>query len=222
MSGFDGDNIHLFEAQINNKNKISGGIFYNGYTSKETWTAEKNNAIALPEISDPTSLREGFKKLDFAFRDLKGHLVSISDEKYKNKVVVIQLMGSWCANCLDETRFMSNYYTKGRPKDVEIIALAYELTTDRDRSIKSVAKFKKLFDVKYPMLITGVAAGDDKKTEKTLPQLTTIKSFPTTIFVNKKGNVSEIYTEFYGPASGEYYIESKNQFYETIKRLLKE
>lgn len=222
LSGFDGDNIHLFEAQIINKNKISGGVFYNGYISKETWTAEKNNAVALPEISDPTRLRESFKKLDFAFRDLKGNLVSINDEKYKNKVVVIQLMGSWCANCLDETRFLSNYYNSDRPKDVEIIALAYELTTDRDRSIKSVAKFQKLFDVKYPMLITGVTAGDDKKTEKTLPQLTTIKSFPTTIFLNKNGNVSEIHTEFYGPGSGEYYIESKNKFYETVKRLLKE
>ncbi len=222
LSGFDGDNIHLLEAQIINENKISGGVFYNGYTSKETWTAEKNNAIALPEISDPTRLREGFKKLDFVFRDLKGNVVSINDEKYKNKVVVIQLMGSWCANCLDETRFLSNYYNNDRPKDVEIIALAYELTTDRDRSIKSVAKFQKLFDVKYPMLITGVAAGDDKKTEKTLPQLTTIKSFPTTIFIDKQGNVSEIHTEFYGPGSGEYYIESKNKFYETIKRLLKE
>lgn len=222
LSGFDGDNIHLLEAQIISENKISGGVFYNGYISKETWTAEKNNAVGLPEISDPTRLREGFKKLDFAFRDLKGNLVSINDKKYKNTVVVVQLMGSWCANCLDETRFLSNYYNNDRPKDVEIIALAYELTTERDRSIKSVVKFQKLFDVKYPMLITGVAAGDDKKTEKTLPQLTTIKSFPTTIFINKNGNVSEIHTEFYGPGSGEYYIESKNKFYETIKRLLKE
>ncbi len=222
LSGFDGDNIHLFEGQINNENKISGGVFYNGYTSKETWTAEKNNAVALPEISDPTRLREGFEKLDFAFRDLKGNLVSIKDEKYKNKVVVIQLMGSWCANCLDETKFLSNYYNNDRPKNVEIIALAYEFTTDRNRSIKSIAKFQKLFDVKYPMLITGIAAGDDKKTEKTLPQLTSIKSFPTSIFINKKGNVSEIHTDFYGPGTGEYYIESKNKFYETIKRLLKE
>ena len=167
-------------------------------------------------------MREGFKKLDFAFKDLKGNVVSINDGKYKNKVVVIQLMGSWCANCLDETKFLSNYYNNDRPKNVEIIALAYEFTTDRNRSIKSIAKFQKLLDVKYPMLITGVAAGDDKKTEKTLPQLTSIKSFPTSIFIDKKGNVSEIHTEFYGPGSGEYYIESKNKFYETIKRLLKE
>ena len=72
------------------------------------------------------------------------------------------------------------------------------------------------------MLITGVAASDEKKTEKTLPELTTIKSFPTTIFIDKKGNVRDIHTNFYGPASGKYYIESKKKFYQTVDKLLNE
>lgn len=222
LSAFDGDNIHLFEAKIDHANMISGGVFYNGYTGKETWVAKKNDSIALPTTEDPTRLREVSTKLNFTFRDLEGKSVSINDEKYTNKVVIIQLMGSWCANCLDETKFLVDYYERNRSKGIEIIALAYELTTDTVRSKKSVTKFKKLFDVKYPMLITGVAAGDEKKTEKTLPQLTEIKSFPTTIFMDKKGYVREIHTNFYGPASGEYYIESKNKFYETVDRLLNE
>lgn len=222
LSAFDGDNIHLFEAKIDHANMISGGVFYNGYTGKETWVAKKNDSIALSTTEDPTRLREVSTKLNFTFRDLEGKSVSINDEKYTNKVVIIQLMGSWCANCLDETKFLVDYYERNRSKGIEIIALAYELTTDTVRSKKSVTKFKKLFDVKYPMLITGVAAGDEKKTEKTLPQLTEIKSFPTTIFMDKKGYVREIHTNFYGPASGEYYIESKNKFYETVDRLLNE
>ena len=209
LSSFDGDNIRLFEAKIDNANTISGGVFYNGYTGKETWTAEKNAAVALPETDEPTRLREGESKLNFTFKDLQGIPVSINDEKYKNKVVIVQIMGSWCANCLDETKFLSDYYKNNRSRGIEIIALAYELTTDISRSKKSVAKFQKLFDVQYPMLITGVTAGDEKKTEKTLPQLTAIKSFPTTIFIGKNGNVREIHTNFYGPGSGEYYIASK-------------
>ncbi len=72
------------------------------------------------------------------------------------------------------------------------------------------------------MLITGVTASDEKKAEKTLPQLTAIKSFPTTIFIDKKGKVREIHTNFYGPGSGEYYVDSKNKFYETVDKLLNE
>ncbi|MDP4283976.1 MAG: TlpA disulfide reductase family protein [Bacteroidota bacterium] len=222
LSGFDGDNIHLFEAKIDNDNTISGGVFYNGFTKKETWTAIKNDAVALPEVDDPTHLKPGATQLNFTFNDLQGNPVSIHDKRFKNKVVVIQIMGSWCANCLDETKFLADYYKKNRSKDVEIIALAYELTTDINRSRKSVAKFQQLFDVQYPMLITGVASGDDNKTEKTLPELTPIRSFPTTIFIDKKGSVREIHTNFYGPASGKYYIESKNKFYQAVDQLLDE
>jgi thiol-disulfide isomerase/thioredoxin len=176
----------------------------------------------LPEISDPTKLRDGYSRLDFTFNDLDGNPVSIKDEKYKNKVVIVQLMGSWCANCLDETRFLSGYYKENKAKGVEIIALAYEYTTDRERSKKSIERFRKLFDVEYPMLITGVTAGDDKKAEKTLPQLTAIKSFPTTIFIDKKGIVRDIHTNFFGPGTGEYYDLSKKRLTDTVNRLLKE
>src|ERR1035438_5553683 len=168
LSAFDGDNIHLFAAKIDNVHYISGGIFYNGYTGKETWIATKNDSVALPEMGDSTQLRPGVSKLDFTFDDLNGNRVSINDEKYKNKVVIVQLMGSWCANCLDETQFLAEYYRANRSKGIEIIGVAYELTTDTVRSKKSLAKFQKLFDVRYPLLITGVSAGDDQKTEKTL------------------------------------------------------
>lgn len=222
LSGFDGDNVHLLEAKIENTNTITTGFFYNGYSGKETWIAQRNDSAALPEINEPTRLRDGASRLNFTFKNLQGLPVSINDEKYKNKVAIIQIMGSWCANCLDETKFLSDYYKHNRSRGVEVIALAYELTTDLERSKKSLTKFQKLLDVTYPMLITGVTAGDEKKAEKTLPQLTAIKSFPTTIFIDKKGNVREIHTNFYGPGSGEYYMASKNKFYETVDRLLNE
>ena len=222
LSAFDGDNIHLFEAQIKDNHTIAGGVFYNGYTGTETWTATKNDTIALPETDKPTRLRPGETKLNFTFNDLQGNRVSINDERFKNKVVVVQIIGSWCANCLDETKFLADYYTKNHSKGVEVIALAYEFTTDIKRSEKSVSKFQQLLNVQYPVLITGVAAGDDKKTEKTLPQLTPIRSFPTTIFIDKKGNVREIHSNFYGPATGKYYIQSKNRFYQAVDKLLNE
>jgi len=222
LSAFDGDNIHLFGAKITDAQKITDGIFYNGFTGKEAWVATKSDSVRLPESGDATQLRPGMSKLDFTFDDVNGNRVSINDNKYKNKVVIIQLMGSWCANCLDETRFLAQYYRANRKRGIEIIGLSYELTTDVARSKKSLAKFQKLLTVQYPLLITGVAAGDDLKAEKTLPQLTRISSFPTTIFIDKKGNVREIHPNFYGPATGQFYLQSKDRFYQTVDRLLME
>ena len=222
LSSFDGDNIRLFEAEITNENAISGGFFYNGYTGKESWTAVKTDSIPPPVAIDPTRMREGQTRLNFRFPDLQGKWVSINDEKYRRKVVIIQLMGSWCANCLDETRFLIDFYKENHEKGVEIIALTYEYSTDTTRSKASVEKFKKLLGVPYPILMTGVTAGDDQKAAKTLPQLTDIRSFPTTLILDREGRVRKIETSFYGPGSGEYYIKYKNEFNETLDELIRE
>ena len=222
LSTFDGAHAYTFYAKIEEADKISGGIFLSGINGKETWIAIKNEKVNSPDQNEATQLKDGESKLNFTFNDLQGKPVSINDEKYKNKVVIIQIMGSWCPNCLDETKFLSDYYNKNRKRGVEVIALAYEYSTDTERSQKSVGRFQKLFDVQYPMLITGVTSSDDLKTEKTLPQLTPIRSFPTTIFIDKKGIVREIHGTFYGPGTGKHYEEFKQNLYTLVDGLLKE
>jgi thiol-disulfide isomerase/thioredoxin len=222
LSTFDGAHAYTFFAKIDDAKNISGGVFYSGFNGKETWVAIKNEKIPLPPQDAPTRLREGESKLNFSFNDLDGKPVSINDELYRNKVVIIQIMGSWCPNCLDETKFLNEYYTKNKNRGVEVIGLAYEYTTDLERSTKSLRKFQQLFNVQYPMLITGVTAADDNKTEKTLAQLTPIRSFPTTIFIDKKGTVREIKGTFYGPGTGKYFEEFKKSFYSIVDGLLNE
>jgi alkyl hydroperoxide reductase subunit AhpC len=123
---------------------------------------------------------------------------------------------------MDETKFLSDYYEKNKSRGVEVIALAFEYSSDLERSKKSLRKFQQLFNVQYPMLITGAQQGDDTKTEKTLPQLTPIRSFPTTIFIDKNGNVREISGTFYGPGTGKYFEEFKKSFYNIVDGLLNE
>jgi thiol-disulfide isomerase/thioredoxin len=222
LSTFDGAHAYAFSAKIINANKITGGVFYSGFAGVETWEAEKNNAIGIPEQEQPTMLRNGESGLNFTFNDLYGNPVSINDERYKNKVVIVQLLGSWCPNCMDETKFLSEYYNSNMNRGVEVIGLAYEYDTSVERSKKSLKKFEKLFNVQYPLLITGATSSDEHKTEKTLPQLTPIRSFPTTIFIDKKGKVRKIKGVFYGPGTGEFFEKFRREFYDTIDQLLAE
>nr|WP_068890529.1 TlpA disulfide reductase family protein [Pedobacter panaciterrae] len=217
ISTFDGIHALVFSAKI--KGDSIKGSLYSGATSFEKWTAVKDSNVKLE--APVTALKEGESgRLDFSFKDLEGNVVSINDKRFKDKVVVIQLMGSWCPNCMDEMAFLSDYYRKNKSRGVEIIALAYELSTDEARSRKSLQKFRQQFKVEYPMLITGVTAGDPQKTEKTLPQLTAIKVFPTSIILDKKGLVNHINTSFYGPGTGEYYVQYKKEFEEVMNSLL--
>jgi hypothetical protein len=123
---------------------------------------------------------------------------------------------------MDETAFLSDFYNRNRQRGVEVIGLAYEYSTDFERSKKSIQKFKDRFKVKYTLLNTGVTVIDSLRTEKTLPQLTPIKSFPSTIFLDKKGRVAKIHAGFAGPGTGLHYEALKKEFEETVNRLLEQ
>jgi thiol-disulfide isomerase/thioredoxin len=221
LSTFDGAHAYTFKAKVQDANTIVDGFFGSGFAGVETWEAERNEKAALPETNTP-QLKQGFTNLDFRFKDLDGNYVSINDDRFKNKAVIIQIMGSWCPNCMDETKFLSEFYSKNKERGLEVISLGYEYSTDFERSQKSLKKFQKLFDVKYPMLITGVSVNDSLLTEKTLPQITEIKVYPTTIFLDKKGIVKKIHSGYYGPASRRHYEEFKKEFYKTVEELLKD
>lgn len=221
LSSFDGGHAYLFTATVKDKRTITDGMFYSGPKARRQWSAVKNDKASLPDDGLEQGLQPIAGPLDFTFTDLDGNRVSIKDERFRNKVVIIQLMGSWCPNCMDETAFLSAYYNN-RDKDVEIISLAYEYTTDFERSRKSLNKFRRYFNVRYPMLITNVSVTDSLRTQKTLPQLPPIEVFPTTVFVDKKGIVRKIDTEFFGPGTGRYYEDYKKRFYRTVKRLVRE
>lgn len=219
LSTFDGSHAYYFNATINSDTFISNGNYYSGATSIEPWKAVKNENVTLPDVA-AMFLKEGEERLNFSFPDLDGKQVSINDERFKNKVVIVQIMGSWCPNCMDETAFLSEYYRNNKDRGVEVVALAYEYYEDRTLAANSVRKFQKRFNVQYPMLLTGVTVADTLRTEKTLPQLTKIKSFPSTIFIDKQGKVAKIHAGFEGPGTGSRHEVLKKEFEATIEKLL--
>lgn len=220
LSTFDGSHAYLFTARVG-KDSITGGRFFAGIgDGLEYWSAVKNDTAKLPDERTIATMKPGQQQLDFTFPDLNGNKVSIKDDRFKNKVVIITLMGSWCPNCMDETGFLSKWYEKNKDRGVEVIGLAYERTTDFDKSKHALEGFLKRFDVHYPVLITGVTPADPEKGEKTLPQLTGIKGFPTTIFIDKKGNVQEVHTGFSGPGTGEHYEQFQADFNRLVSNML--
>ncbi|HEX4957898.1 MAG TPA: TlpA disulfide reductase family protein [Lacibacter sp.] len=220
LSCFDGSHAYLFTADVS-KNHISNGKFFSSASAVEQWRAFKNEQAVLPDTTQRTQLRDGESRLSFSFKDVNGKTVSITDEQFQNKVVILQLMGSWCPNCMDESRFLSDFYKQYEKKGVAVIALAYEYSTDEARSRASIQKFIDRFQIQYPVLIAPVTVNDPQRTEKTLPQLTPIRSFPTTIFIGKDGTVQKVHSGFYGPGTGIYYEQFRKEFYETIEQLLK-
>ena len=219
LSAFDGNHAYIFTGVKNTDGTLSGD-YYSGKASHETWTAVKNDQAALPDAEKLTYLKPGFDKIEFSFPDVNGKKISLADEKYKNKVVILQISGSWCPNCMDETKFLAPWYIENKSRGVEIIGLAYERKPEfeyaRDRVNKMVNKFK----IPYDYVIAGV--NDKSKAAETLPMLNTVIAFPTTIFIGKDGSVKKIHTGFSGPGTGIYYQQFIDAFNKTVDELVNE
>lgn len=222
LSAFDGSHVYLFVAKLDNDSTITQAVFYSGGTGKEGWVARKDPNATLPDGFDAVKLRPGESKLNFRFPSTEGEQISINDARFNNKVVIIQIMGSWCPNCMDETKFLVDYYKKNKQHGVEIVGLAYERTTDFERSKKALASFQKRLGINYPVLVATAAVSDPQRTEKTLPQIEPLQGFPTTIFIDKKGNVRKIHTGYDGPATGQHYEAFKKEFEELVSSLINE
>lgn len=219
LSLFDGNYAYLFKA-VKTSDSTLRGDYWSGQTFHQSWTAEQNENASLPDAEKLTYLKEGYDKIDFQFPDVNGKLVSLMDERYKNKVVIIQLLGTWCPNCMDETKFLAPWYSANKERGVEIIGIAYENKPEFDYAQERVKKMIDKLDIEYDILIGGVR--DKAEASKTLPMLNRVIAFPTTIFIGKDGKVKKIHTGFTGPGTGIYYDQFIEHFNETVNELLAE
>lgn len=216
LSAWDGFHVFLFEADIQEDGSLAGS-FWSGPTWNETWTAERDPNAELPDMDKQTALRAGVEKFDFTFPDENGNALSLSDPRFRNKVVVVQLAGSWCPNCADETRFLAPWYRENRDRGVEVVALMFEHFGDFEKAAKQVKTWRTTYGVEYPTLIAGTS--DKQEAAAQLPQLNAFLAFPTTIFIAPNGDVARIQTGFNGPATNRFEAELA-KFNRTIDALL--
>nr|WP_321222538.1 TlpA disulfide reductase family protein [uncultured Psychroserpens sp.] len=220
LSTFDGAHAFLFTAQVNDS--TMSGKFYSGNHWEEPFTAKRNENYELPSANDLTFLNEGYDALEFTFPDANGKQVSLSDNRFKNKVVIVQIMGTWCPNCLDESKYYSEFYNSNAEKDIEFVALAFEYAKTEDKAFKSIKRLKDDIGIQYPILLAQFGTSSKSKAQEKLPMLNHVLSYPTSIFIDKKGKVRKIHTGFNGPATGEKFIEFKEEFTGFVNQLLEE
>jgi thiol-disulfide isomerase/thioredoxin len=231
LSTFDGSHAFLFTAQNGPKEPVDitkeyapntlFGDFYAGKSGHETWTAVPDPTAKLPDANTLTGLKPGQTRLDFKFPSIfEGGSISPTDPKYKGKVVVVQVLGSWCPNCMDETNFLAPWYEKNKQRGVEIIGLGYERTPDVAKASEKLRRMRERLKVGYDVAVAGQASAAEAS--KSLPQLKGVLAFPTTIFLDKKGQVRKVHTGFSGPGTGKYYQAETAEFERTLAALLKE
>jgi len=218
LSAFGGSTPYLLKGKFSNDSTFSGEFVTP--RQKVRMEGKRNLKATMPDPYTVSYLKKGYTSIEFSFPNLEGKQVSLSDPIYKGKVVIVTILGSWCPNCLDENAFLSAWYKANHQRGVEIIGLGFERKNDFEFAEKSLSSLKTRLDIPYEILFAGKSG--TASASNALPALNGISAFPTTIFIDKKGNVRKVHTGFNGPATGKFYEAFKVEFNELVDSLLAE
>lgn len=219
LSTFAGGLVYLYKLQMTDSGDLHGN-YWQGLTSTAAVTARRNPDATLEGAGRVSELRPEASRFDFTFNDLDGNPVSLSDERFRGKVVIVTLGGSWCPNCHDETMFLVPFYREYRDRGVEIIALMFERHGEFEKAAQAVRIYREDLGIEFPTLIAGVS--DTEDASQKLPSLTGVYGYPTTLFIDRRGEVRKIHTGFSGPATGIHYEEHVREFHTLVDELLAE
>jgi thiol-disulfide isomerase/thioredoxin len=195
-------------------------ILQNRETKLVALRVEDPRAKALPEPTDPeqhTTVKDPSAPFTFSFPDLNGQVVSNTDPRFRGKVVLVNITGSWCPNCHDEAPFLTELYEKYRQGGLEIVALAFE-EADQLKNPERLRAFMKQFGITYPVLL----AGEPDQVAEKLPQAVNLNAVPTTFIVGRDGRVRAVHAGFAGRASADVHTETKQHVTRQIEGLLAE
>ena len=191
------------------------------YSSKlVAYRSEVALAKGLPQPENyetHTTVRDPNEKFAFNFPDVNGKLVSSDDPRFKNKVVLAIVTGTWCPNCHDEAQYLVELDKKYHDKGLAIVALDFE-EPEQQGSLEREKAFVKQYGVKYTYLIAGAPSDMWEK----VPQAVNLNTWPATIFVGRDGLVKGIHSGFASPASGEFNKQLQDEFAAKIEALLAE
>lgn len=201
LSAFDGAHLIYFEAKLESGQKMDG-LYYSGRSYQAPWIAYRDDNFTLRNPDELTYIKKGAGPLTFSFPDLSGNTISLADERFKDKPVIVQIMGSWCPNCMDESRYLKQLHEKYHGQGLEIVGLTFERARDEQSGRERAMKMKNDLQLPYPVLMAGYTRQDQPSAA--LPQLNHVMSYPTTIYLNRQHQVVHIHTGFNGPGTPVY------------------
>jgi peroxiredoxin len=219
LSHFSGPSPRLIKGTVDEDGRLQGSSGSGIYNVARFEGVRDDDA----QLADPyklTRLKEGQTRIDFTFPDLNGRPVSLSDEKYRGKVVIVEIIGTWCPNCTDQTYFLAPWFKQNRHRGVEAIAIAFEQEDSFEYFKKTLGKFKSYFDIQYDIVFGGIA--DKKVATEKLQGLNYMAAFPTTLLIDRRGEVREIYTGYTGEVTGQYFQDYVAKFNRVLDELIAE
>jgi len=218
LGHFDGSFVYLLTGRLDGD--TLRGVFHAGLRTQTPWIAVRSSG--KPHLKAPTEVTtaDTTQPFRFSFPDLDGHLVADTDARFRGKVVLVDVFGSWCPTCHDAAPSLVQLWQKYHSHGLEIVGLAFEVTGDSAIDGRQVRRFRDKFGIQFPLLLAGI--NDTEAAAEALPQLQGFTAFPTAIFLGRDGRVRRIHAGFYGPATGTQHDRLVGEMEREVETLLRE
>jgi thiol-disulfide isomerase/thioredoxin len=223
LSRFAGERPGLIEATPQKDGSLNLVVYDGGgrqeYKAYRAAVAAKNG-VAAP--SDPvrfTSVANKNEKFRFGGTEFKtGKRIDQTDPRFKGKVVLVNLTGSWCPNCHDEAPFLAALDAKYRARGLQIVGLDFE---DADQLANGAPRLKAFIN-RYKLGYTYIVAGERKDVKEKVPQAVNLNAWPTSFFVGRDGKVKSVHVGFPSRGSAQFDAQARAQISKEIEQLLDE
>ena len=218
LAHFDGSFVYLLTGRLDGD--TLRGVFHAGLRTQTPWKAVRSSGA--PHLTPPTAVirADTTAPFRFAFPGVDGRLVSSDDARFRNKVVLVDVFGTWCPTCHDAAPTLVRLWRKYHARGLEIVGLAFEATGDTAVDGRQVRRYRDKFGIPFPLLLAGIS--DAEVASAALPQLEGVIAFPTTVFLGRDGRVRRVHAGFYGPALGAQHERLVGEFDGEVRQLLSE
>jgi thiol-disulfide isomerase/thioredoxin len=216
LFGFDGVFSYVIDMVLGG-DKFQAKIF-SGKSYKSEISGVKDDSFELANANTLTELINA-KPLVLQMNSIANKMIDLDGADFKGKAKVIQIFGSWCPNCIDESNFFVKWRKENQAKlnNIKFIAVSFEKTNTREEAVRNLRKVQNKLGMDYDIILAdfdkSIAVTDIFPIKKTI-------AFPTTIFLDKENKVYKVHTGFAGQATGEYFDKFTKEFDESIEYLI--
>jgi thiol-disulfide isomerase/thioredoxin len=204
LSQFNSNAANLVLADVSADGKTMSGVMSMQNVWNEKFTGKKVDDF---EFANKVKLKAGKTKVT-----LKGL------DKYKGKPTLAIIFATWCVGCNDAAPYLHDLYEKEHAKGLEVLSVAYDLTTDVAANQAEIDKFKKKYGVQWE--ITQVPCTPETWPKAMPPELEGWDGMPILILVRPDQTVQTVFGGWFGPATGADGEKRKKWFEDSISTLL--
>lgn len=213
LQTFDG--AHLYHLSGNFHEAHVEGTFYSGTHYAAPFRAEQLPSLPVLTAQEAQIKPNAAFSLAFYDGDMNKQVWGLED--LPKDVTVIDIMGTWCPNCLDEMHTLLQLHREY--PEVGFVTIAFERNAlgNPKQARERLLRYVEALDIPWTVEIGGNA--DKAAAQAAFPFLERVASFPTTLFVHKDGRI-RTHSGFNGPATGAAYQAELTTFRDHLDALL--